>query len=134
MVGMGNYGDWISRNLGVEANRAQELCLATLCSIDAIYNLHIGGEPVIELLPSGIRVSYIGSLSTFDDEKLTDLVIAAHRNRVRVQISPGMVEQDYEGDLLETCCLNIFLFARGKEGDIYSRHPGMERFTENNQA
>lgn len=60
-------------------------------------------------------VNHYGHLATFDFNKLTLLVIAAHDNCVRASIShsgPRMVK--------------ISLWPRVREGDITARHPTIE--------
>lgn len=63
----------------------------------------------------GVAVSVPVSLSTYDYNTLTRLVVAAHDECVRVEILPG-------GRGL----LKIGLTMRKREGDITEKHPTME--------
>ena len=137
----------------IELNEGQERCIKTLCAIDAIYNLDtprpIPGGGVL-VTSWGVSCFYRGSLSTFDNDKLTRLVMAAHENCVRVELSPLsplIVEpvrmsliRDYlrfeAGDILDSDkvaddeidqwmnCMEINLHHRAREASsLYRRHP-----------
>lgn len=56
------------------------------------------------------------SLSTYDMDHLTQLVIEAHRRHCRVDISPARGFQ----------LLEVTVHARSADGDTYLRHPGLE--------
>jgi hypothetical protein len=64
---------------------------------------------------NGWYVTYYGDLSTFDFNTLTRLVLLAHKFRMRVEITSGGPRR-----------VNIAVHKRTKEGNISTRHPGLE--------
>ena len=101
-------------------------CKRTLWAIAPDHNLyrtrqykapHYGYEPCGD----GVRILLQSTvLSTYDSNALTRLVIAAHRNRVRIAISPK-----------SQLSIEITAHPRQSNGDLYSRHPGMEALSDN---
>jgi len=81
---------------------------------------HIPGDKVHEW-GYGFRVKHDrGGLSTFDFNELTRLVLMAHRDCIRVSVSP-----------LSFRFLSIEIWQRqGTEGNIYERHPTIEQAIE----
>lgn len=69
--------------------------------------------------PWGMELSVYGSIATYDFDVLTRLVVAAHDEAVRVDISPS-------GPRL----LKLSLFPREREGSMTKRHPTMEEAVE----
>lgn len=68
-------------------------CLATLADIFPLHRLPRGGAAgVVKATGAGIRVQLWPhtALSTFDFDRLTAIVVAAHRHACRVAIEPGM--------------------------------------------
>jgi hypothetical protein len=55
-------------------------------------------------------------MSTFDDSSLTLLVLAAFEHRCRIDIGTGGFNT-----------LRIQVNQRTEEGDLYSRHPGLDQ-------
>ena len=45
--------------------------------------------PIVHEYGSGICINYVGSISTFDCDRLTRLVLLAHSRFVRIEISPS---------------------------------------------
>ena len=76
-----------------------------------------------ELKPfgDGWKMNHHGDLSTFDFNKLTELVLMAHDKCVRVGIMPAMRD------------LSIVLHKRQREGTIYERHPTIQEAIESYQ-
>lgn len=74
-----------------EYTESQEACIALLEDF-------AGGRhhlPKIKEFGRGVCVNYRGDLSTFDSDKLTRLVILAHKRAIRIEIGssgPGMVK------------------------------------------
>jgi len=102
-------------------------CLRTLWAIAPDHNLYrvrqddapdFGYEPCRE----GLRIKLKHTrLATYDNDLLTRLVVAAHVNYVRVEIAPCNMQT-----------LEVTVHPRRPDGpDLYSRHPGMERFAPN---
>jgi len=63
----------------------------------------------------GIKMSYRGDLATFDSSKLTNLVLLAHRWRVRVSLTSAGIAG------VNVCC-----WKRKESGSLFERHPGLE--------
>lgn len=138
------------RGVNLDLNEDQKRCIKTLVSIDRIYNISFAASPFhggIEFWPwNAMSVLLRSPLSTFDDDGLTRLVLAAHQNRVRVEIAPWyphldeprrrlMVEyvkeylasdlgvEDLEDDEIEFHCIEVRLHPRKPEGSLFERHP-----------
>lgn len=76
--------------------------------------------PSFKLEPLG-QASYVmhfGSLSTWDFDSLTRLVVAAHAHAVRVEIVPAMRY------------LKLWLSPRDRTGPIYKSHPTLAQWLE----
>lgn len=98
--------------------------------------------PPVEFHPDFVIVRLRNSMSTFDCDRLTQLVVAAHTSLVRTEISAGLavcVDTDSyisrrttDGDWVDTNehphylqpCLEIRLSARQADGSGLERHPG----------
>lgn len=65
--------------------------------------------------PYCISMSTFFPLATFDDNKLTNLVLLAHDFAVRVEVRPCNFHY-----------LKIRFHQRKRDGDLYSRHPTIE--------
>ena len=68
----------------------QLFCVETLCDW-ALGRHHL---PKVHQFGNGVCVNWSGDLSTFDFDGLTRLVLIAHRDAVRIEISssgPGMI-------------------------------------------
>ena len=113
--------DWIKRNTGQDISDNQARCLDTLVTaVDRIYNLekYLAGKETrhrFQFVHDGLRVYYKGTVSTFDCSRLTRLVLEAHRNAVRVEISPRS-QMSFE----------IWLTPRSATGYSWERHPSLE--------
>ncbi len=95
-------------------------CLRVLTSVHAAHNWrHYSTRQGITRDEWCVQVIARTTLSTFDMDGLTRLVIAAHREHCRASVSPHGF-----GWLL------IQVHPRQPEGDLYSRHPGIERLRE----
>lgn len=109
---------WVRTNYRPEMNDAEARCVNTLCSISAPYNLPFrndaGWKKVTWLHGRGVAVVLNATLATFDFAELTRLVVAAHRNLVRVQVSA------------KSGGLEIMLHARQAEGRFNERHPDLD--------
>lgn len=104
---MSDSADWYVRNMRVsepdfEISDDQRRCLNTLAAITApsgLYNLQTpcSVTKAISLWPGGgVSVLVGASLATHDFDQLTNLVLAAHQNYVRVQIGPWSAHLDEE--------------------------------------
>lgn len=98
----------------------------TLQSATAFFSEFYRGEhhiPGYKVHPFGygFRVKHdVGGLSTFDFNELTRLVLMAHRDCIRVSVSP-----------LSFRFLSIEIWQRqGTEGSISERHPTIEQAIE----
>lgn len=71
--------------------------------------------PTVHLFGAGVCINFLGDLATFDFDRLTRLVLAAHRWAVRIEIAssgPGMVK--------------IIAHRRKPEGiALFERHPDL---------
>jgi len=119
-------------------------CLCTLEVVAPLYNLctpcHIT-DAVKLLADGGVSVITSEELATYDAAALTRLVIAAHRNHVRVAVkvwAPHLDEEraadvirwyrdEYEVETTadELRALEITLHPRSAHGGPYDRHPGL---------
>jgi hypothetical protein len=110
--------EWYRRNYP-EATEHDERCLRTLLSLAPIYRLPITGQRRkdggIRACGEGIEVHLPAgqSFSTYDDDSLTRLVIAAHRFRCRVDIS-------HRGSIGV-----LMIHPRQDAGYWHERHPGV---------
>ncbi|HPM27334.1 MAG TPA: hypothetical protein PLD96_08320 [Methanothrix sp.] len=86
----------------------------------AFFREFYGGEHHFpsELKPygEGWSMSHFGSMATFDDNRLTRLVILAHKHCIRAQIAQGGPNR-----------LRIAIWKRKREGSLCERHPTMEQ-------
>jgi len=131
---------WVWRNLpDKERERLGSLteghhrCIRTLVAIDRPYNLHISRPRKnrgFKFLPHDrLEVKFIGTMSTFDCNRLSLLVKAAHAHKVRVELSPCKATvRDDDGRKFKVPAIRIALNARKSEGDLFERHPGLEVF------
>lgn len=120
--------EWYQRNFP-KGPEHDERCLNTLEAWERLYNISRTGRARLD---GGFRASAGGveihcppgvSLSTFDDAALTRLVIAAHRNCCRVEIS---CRGNY---------LIIRIHAREPEGTrFYDRHPDLDDLVQSTMA
>lgn len=106
--------------VGGDLNPEQVRCLETICAVQRAYNLvhYLAGATTEEKFvfsSAGLVVRFKRDLSTFDGDGLTRLVLAAHRNAVRVQISPR-----------SRFSVEIRLHVWGSERPAGERHPTME--------
>ena len=97
-------------------------CLNVLCSIHRIYNLvgYLTGREhgdKFKFVPGGgIEVRMRGSISTFDCDRLTRLVLTAHRECCRVELSAS-----------SNSTFRIYVTPREPEGtSVFDRHPTVE--------
>lgn len=122
--------EWVGHRIGRELDADEERIVDTLCSIARPYNLHMAYSNDVNknygwnFERSGNRPFLIVRLYTriasHDMNELTRLVVAAHRNHVRVEISPAS-QFTYE----------LALHARNMDEDAdrsecWSYHPTLE--------
>lgn len=135
---------WFTENTGFVLTDDQARCLEALCSTDNVYNLakYLHGETLTEQFNfkyGGLTIRYQGSMSTFDCSRLTQLVLAAHRYCVRVEISPPRPDDDevdfddlpdnYEGNA-RMPWFEIFATPRKPEAShMFERHPDLDALT-----
>lgn len=99
----------------------QVRCLNVLCSIHRIYNLvgHLAGRDLekFHFAPGGgVMVRMRGSISSFDDDRLTRLTLTAHRLCCRVEISA-----------YSNMTFQIYVTPREPTGtSVFDRHPTVE--------
>lgn len=146
--------EWYQANApGVEPlSEGNRRCLNVLLAIDQLHNLACP-RPIkwgIYVTPNMVSVLLQSQMATFDDERLTRLVIAAHRECVRVSVGPYVpwvddddrhrailvwANQDNDGDRPRDVwpippLMEVTLHARqSRIGSTWQRHPGMERFS-----
>lgn len=87
---------------------------------------HIEGVEKISFAGSYVEVPIHGSLSTYDWNLLTRLVVLAHDRCVRIEVSAKLVKGSYEGDEYESPELVLLFHKRERGGDWYHGHPTME--------
>lgn len=102
--------EWLVRNYAAREQmggpKAPEVtddnrrCLNTLAALtvpSGLYNLPTPG-PVLDAIElwsnGGVSVILRGEFSTYDSDRLTALVVAAHWDHVRVSLSPWLYHQD----------------------------------------
>ena len=71
--------------------------------------------PKVHEFGVGICINYSGDLSTFDFDRLTRLVLIAHKHYIRIEIASS-------GPRL----VRIIAHRRKRDGNIYNRHPGLD--------
>lgn len=146
--------DWVQRNTGRTLTEDEARCVDTLSAIQRPYNwVLIGGgwrdtvsskddrahlydydgpprHPAVTFGGRYLVVRLTQGLATFDFDDLTRLVLAAHRNAVRVEVSPdiyGAVSDEQPDDIYPMPCLRVSLHARHREGSGVERHPTIEQ-------
>ena len=77
------------------------------------------GQKNLDQWGEGFCVCVRNSLSTFDFDELTRLVILAHKKLMRAEISPASSKY-----------LRIIVFKRKHEGHFYERHPNTKDLIE----
>lgn len=161
---MTDHADWFERNMAsagtpVTLTEGQRRCLNTLQAVTApsgLYNLWGPGSPTdVITLHSDTFVSALmcRELATFDGSELTRLVIAGHRNCVRVAVTtwhPHMDERrartvaqhitdvredseviDWEDPQVGLGVYRLNLTARDPEStSLYDRHPDIKKLAE----
>lgn len=109
---------WLERQLGTELTDVQARLLETACSLARVYNLdrQLAGRSPADRWRFGktwLEISFKGELATFDYRHLTDLVLAAHADAVRVAVVPK-----------SSMSLEIRFTPRDPESkNLFSRHP-----------
>jgi hypothetical protein len=96
----------------------QRTCIEVLCGglNTAIYNIPTNWKKMQRIGDRGIIVSIRTSgLSTYDWDELTGIVIAAHKELVRVSVMPGGPKM-----------LTIMLVKRQATGEMSQRHPDID--------
>ena len=163
MTGPEDASQWFVDNLAASQRRGGSFapavsedhrrCLRTLAALTSpsgLYNLPtpINILEAVDLWPTaGMSVITHGELSTYDFDRLTALVIAAHRHHVRVSVAPWLPhldelrarrvaeslsaewDQDVSWDEMTVAYIEIVLHARqaptpGDHG--WERHPGLD--------
>lgn len=110
--------DWLSDKT---LNPDQRTCIEVLCVGlgVSIYNIPTNWKKM-ERHYSGVTLSvHTSGFSTYDFDELTGLVVAAHKERVRVSIMPSGPRM-----------LKIMLRKRKEEGSMSARHPGLSDLVE----
>lgn len=167
---------WVQRATGKEITPDLARCIDTLSAIQRPYNWNLIGQgwqdtatwpdvadqddladepPVLNAVVFGKNYMVVrmrGTLSTYDFSELTNLVLAAHKRAVRVEVSAEMyrwvdtesylseysTDKDGNGKWVETdkhpsgpgVCLRVLLSARQREGHRMERHPTIEQVLE----
>lgn len=101
-----------------EMSENQRRCYAMLC--DAVGGSHHIYGKMFPATDNGITTVISNSLSTFDNDELTRMVILAHDYCVRLEVSPASSRH-----------LRLYIHARDREGSIWKRHPNIHRAVEN---
>lgn len=144
----------------LELSAEMERCIDTICVLAAPYNLAtLGGSPTPDTLMVDRRmvsVLYVGDLATFDGDGLTRLVIAAHRNCVRIGVHPwrahlddaraelvrrrmvadyaaemGVDVDEVDDDGCGLACIEITAHPRTiGASHLFDRHPGLDELSE----
>lgn len=88
----------------------QSYCLAAMAEMVGGYH-HLR---TTRAWGDGIAMEWMGDLSTFDTDLLTNLVVIAHRDRIRVEIVPSSPRS-----------VKIVMHRRAGAGHLFERHPGL---------
>lgn len=145
--------NWVQNNSRHRLSTDEARCIDTLSAIQRPYNWVLIGDGWGDTVTSRSKRAHLGpgegpqphpavmfggtyivvrlgnGLATFDFDDLTRLVLAAHRNAVRVALDGDMYLATYEEDKDFTYpmpCLRVTLHARRREGDFAQRHPTIE--------
>lgn len=158
--------DWVQRNTSRTLTPEVHRCIDTLSSIQRPYNWQLINDgwrgavvwphpepdwdedrppllPPVVFGDSYMVVRMRTTLATFDMSELTNLVLAAHKRAVRVEVSAEVyrwidydsyVSERVKGEWVETsehpfgpgACLRVQLNARQREGSGWQRHPTIE--------
>ena len=111
--------EWVEREQGITLNEFQRKAVNLLCTSQGCgaYDLRCWKKAEWNYGAAGVRfVLYTPRLATIDHDGLTMLVIGAHEQMIRVQISP--VSFNY---------IAICMWQRKREGSISTRHPTIEQ-------
>lgn len=103
-------------------NADQLHCLRVLTSYKASYNWDLTGDGFQPIMPNAIRARARSGFSTFDDDGLTRMVIAAHKLHCRLEIWPAQAFG----------CVDLIVHRRRspEDGDsLWQSHPGLEDLT-----
>jgi hypothetical protein len=140
----------LSDELGVTLNDRQARCAAVINTLAPIYRWPTVGDLSDSLIvrEDGLTLLTTASFSTYDDDNLTRLVLAAHQEACRVQIGPWLWYHDMErasriaASILEVnvddvCieeagihALALTVTARSRDGSPYDRHPTIDEAIE----
>lgn len=101
-----------------EMSANQYRCYDMLC--DAVGGSHHIYGKMFPATDNGLTTVISNSLSTFDNDELTRMVILAHDYCVRLEVSPASSRH-----------LRLYLHARDREGSIWKRHPDIHRAVTN---
>lgn len=96
MVTTTTNAEWLETTMSrdgdyIEFTPSQARCVDVLASLGPLYNLVVPGRclaDAVRLHHRGFSILISSDLSTFDDDSLTRLVVAAHRHTVRVGVAP----------------------------------------------
>lgn len=158
--------DWVQRNTRKTLNADVARCIDALSSIQRPYNWQLINDgwqgavswphpesdwdddrpPLLPPVVFGDKYMIVRlrqTLATYDMSELTNLVLAAHKLAVRVEVSAEVyrwvdtesyVSEMVKGKWVETnehpsgpgACLRVALHARQREGRGWERHPDLE--------
>lgn len=130
---MGDSADWFVSNMRYtdpefSISDEQRRCLNTLAAVTApsgLYNLptRCSVMDAFDFFPGGLSVLLGGDMATHDFGQLTNLVLAAHQNYVRVQIGPWNPEHDLERSQAIADELNGYWLESGDEAPYDADSP-----------
>jgi hypothetical protein len=136
--------NWVQANTGRTLTIGEARCIDTLAVIDTgIYNVHpLGGWKRVEFRGTWICLHVHRGFSTYDSDHMTRLVIAGHRNAVRVDLYAALICAEWNGDDVRYrweddglagewdaagemgAAMRIQLNARNRHGThLFERHP-----------
>lgn len=142
--------------VGVSFTDDHRRCVTVLeAGLGRLHNLAVPGGDLadaVEVHRNGLSVLVESSMSTFDTDELTRLVVAAHQHRCRVELRPwhpwaderrarrvaaavlSQLTDNGFGDMTEPdelfgtlAAIDILITAREADGDLYTAHPGLDR-------